>query len=706
VRPRSSIPAFVFAASLLPAVLLAATAARKVVIQPSPNLAEAAVEELASGARARGLEVVVGAEGEEIEAGFVLLRLSTLPPSARVRDAVLVFPLQLEDGGFVFDGRAYRRLDEAVRLTTSTRGEVIVLGNSPEAVLSLGGRWLASAGTTDYEVLSGEVSREGRFERREGRLLVDRASDRDHIALREEFLGSLQRKTRGAITWEYPEGAESTAAQEKWEPIAARFLGKGKTKWTIRIYPDAVTKAILTGSARPADLAAESRVGNDVKDVKDAKEVALRVDLDASAPAEPDQVTPVLASAGVAGTTPALLKRPILLAAAGARRAGRWWGRDVKTFAAFTRAASVDPSILDVLASAESLSPVLDVGTAASWLDAGARLDSEAAVERALRQEDKVLGPILVRWRAAAERQPVRPPPRRELSGSFVRGVEYPAPEGIENAWVSSPSRRALERIGSEGFESISLRPGALMRGPDSTEILFVRRGARGETDEGLVRAIGDSHAAGMTAAVSPELLVGGGVSAAEIAVAGEAAWARWFAAFRRFLVHEAVVAESAGVDLFVIGTGLTSSEEQKNEWKQVIASVRLATGAALTYSVASPARAGEIPFWDGLDLIGTELPAFAPRTDKTTDEALAESVRAATRSLALFSKRMGGKAVLITRAAADDPRAIAAVFRALSGAGWWRGVYWSGFAAGGSAAQKAVLDGFRSIGAAGGSSP
>jgi hypothetical protein len=666
------------------------------VIQPSAGLPETVVDELAEGARARGVDVRVDAEGGEVDSGFVLLRLTILPPSDRVRDAVRVFPIQLDGGGFVFDGRPYRRLDEAVRLTASTRGEVIVLGNSPEAVLALGGRWLASPGKTDYEVLSGEVSREGRFERREGRLFVDPASDRDHIARRDEFLGSLKRRTRGAITWEYPEGAETMQAVEKWEKTAARLLGKAKAKLTIRVYPDGVTKAILTGSARPADLQGEA----------DAKTAVLRVDLDATAPAEPDQVTPVLASAGLAAATPALLKRPFLLAAAGARRAGRWWGRDVKTFAAFTRAAAVDPSIVHVLASAESLSPVLDVGTVASWLDAGARLESEAAVDKALRQTDAALGPILLRWRAGAERQPVKPPPRRDLPAAFLRGVEYPAPETIENAWVSSRSREALGRLAAAGYGSISLRPGALMRDPQSGEILFVRRGARGETDEGLVRAIGDARAAGMTAAVSPELLVGGGVAAGEIAPAGESGWGKWFAAYRRFLVHEAVVAEAAGVDLMVVGTGLTSSQEQKDEWKQVITAVRLATGAAMTYAAASPGGAAEVPFWDGLDAIGCELAVPIPRTEKTADEQLAEGVRAATRPLSFLSKRMGGRPVVLTRVAYDEPRTIAAVFRALSGAPWWRGVYWPSFA-GSPGAEKALLEGFRSVEpAAAGSAP
>jgi hypothetical protein len=659
------------------------------VIQASGEIPGPAVEELAAAGRERGAEVRIASPGSAVEPGFDLLRLSTLPASELVRSAVLVFPIELAPGGFVFGGHPYRGADEAVRLTTSTRGEIIVLGNSAAAVLALAGRWIASPGTTDYEVLSGEVSRDGRFERRDGRLVVDPATDRDRIALRDAYFAGLKRRTRGAIVWEYPGSAEGAAS--KWEKTAGRFFPKvapkvppkGKGRLTVRLYPDAVTKAILTGSARPADLAGEAG--------------ALRVELDASAPVEPDLVTPVLAAAGLATGNPALLKRPVLLAAEGARRAGRWWGRDVKTFGAFTRAAGVDPSIADVLVSGDSISPVLDVGAVASWLDAGARLESEAAVGKALGQAGKPLGLQLSKWRAAAERQSVKPPPRRELPPKLLRGVLYPAPEALEDSFVSTRSREAIARLAAAGFGSIALRPGALMRDPQSSEILFVRRGARGETDEGLVHAIGDAHAAGMTAAVSPELLVGGGVAAGQIEVTGATAWAAWFAAYRRLLVHEAVVAEAAGVDLFVVGAGLTSTELEKNEWKHAIAAVRLATGAALTYATATPAGAPDVPFWDVLDAIGVELPEPPARKD-ASDEAIAEGTRNAVRPLAALSKRFGNKPVIVTRAGYESPRAIAALYLALSGENWWRGVYWPPFDAKAGAAEKAVLDGFRAM--------
>ena len=69
---------------------------RKVVIQAPADFTEAALEDLAARARARGVEVEIAAEGGNVQRGFDLLRLSTLPPSDRFRDAVLVFPVKIE----------------------------------------------------------------------------------------------------------------------------------------------------------------------------------------------------------------------------------------------------------------------------------------------------------------------------------------------------------------------------------------------------------------------------------------------------------------------------------------------------------------------------------------------------------------------------------------------------------------------------------
>jgi hypothetical protein len=177
-----------------------------------------------------------------------------------------------------------------------------------------------------------------------------------------------------------------------------------------------------------------------------------------------------------------------------------------------------------------------------------------------------------------------------------------------------------------------------------------------------------------------------------------EQAWQTWFDGYRRFLVHQAVVAESAGAALFCVGTELKSTETREKQWRDVIAAVRLATGAPLLYAANWAANAPKITFWDALDAIGVDFYDPLGKPEKLPDAALEEGARRAARPVADLSRRVG-KPVVFTEAGyppvraawsaphdeestrlsapEDAARAISAVYRALGKETWWKGVYW-----------------------------
>src|SRR5262249_58610749 len=164
---------------------------------------------------------------------------------------------------------------------------------------------------------------------RKGRrpLAIDRATDKDEIAAQTDFLRTQKTEERGGVRWCFRESERW--GLEKWEATLARFRHPDAAPLTVRLFPDAVTKARVMGSSRRADL---SRDGDEV-----------RVDLDLSAPAQPDCISPALAAAALAADDRRLLRRPMLLAAAGARAHGQWWGRDVTGFAAWLRRTRAEP---------------------------------------------------------------------------------------------------------------------------------------------------------------------------------------------------------------------------------------------------------------------------------------------------------------------------------------------------------------------------
>lgn len=695
-------------------------AARKIAIRAPEGLSLGGeFDRVRSWAERNGVTVEVGPESAPVPAGVALVRLGLVPVSESFAKAAARFPVRLAAEGFEFDGRSYRAPEDAVALADPGKPlETLVVGNGRQAILRLVARRLfwRDEPPPDYQVISGGLTKEGRFaSAKAGPLAIDRASDRDAISAREAFFNGRKTEERDGVRWIFRE--EERAAADRWAVALKRWHGRGrKGSLTVALFPDAGTKAKYAGSSRPADLLEDG--------------AAFLVRIDASAPAEPDLVSPVLAAAALAIENPALGKRPLLLSATGARAAGRWWGREVVSFGAFAKGADVEPAIADVIAGAPELSPVLAVGTAASWLEAGARIDGEAAVKKALAGPEPALKAALERWRASAGRRAVAPPPRRELPKDFLRGVSYTMTNSIDGGYVSSRSRETLGRLAGLGVNSVAIMPFGFGRDSQSPEIGFIHREPQGETDEGTLRAVADARVAGMTAMVKPQLWLGGGGFVGAIAMKSEEDWRRWFDAYRRFVVHHAVVAEAAGAALYCVGTELVGTQVREKQWRRTIAALRLATGAPLTYAANWAVNAPNVTFWDALDAVGVDFYDALSKEAKVSDSALEAGVRGAAKPLVALADRVK-KPVIFTeagyppvrgawiaphddssgrpRAPEDAARAVAAVFRALDGQKWWRGVYWwkafsdgrparpdgKGFNLLGTPAEKAVADGF-----------
>ena len=289
----------------------------------------------------------VGPENGPVTAGARVFRVAVSPAPADFARRLPRFGVQPEAAGFAFDGRRYRGPEDGVAVRDpAAPSETLVLGNGRDAAQRLVLRRLfRDRDEWDYQVVSGELAKTGRFSPGGERLEIDRKSDRDEIGARDAFLRSLTTVERGGARWRFARAEQP--AVERLErllrpaggsPGAARAL-----PLLVTVFPDAATKARTTGSSRPADL---SREGGE-----------LRLDVDASAPGASGEVPAAFASAGYAAAEPRLLARPILLAALGARHAGTWWGRPVRGFAAFTAKARVAVSPEETVGSWDEVSP-------------------------------------------------------------------------------------------------------------------------------------------------------------------------------------------------------------------------------------------------------------------------------------------------------------------------------------------------------------
>ncbi len=149
-----------------------------------------------------------------------------------------------------------------------------------------------------------------------------------------------------------------------------------------------------------------------------------------------------------------------------------------------------------------------------------------------------------------------------------------------------------------------------------------------------MVRAVFDARQLGMSAMVKPQIWIGGGRFVGDVAMRSDEEWRRFFDAYRRFIVHHAVVAEASGAGLFCVGTELVATEGRGREWRETIAAVRLATGAPLTYASNWAAGAPRVPYWDSLDAIGVDFYDSLSTDPAATDAALEAGVRAAVAPL------------------------------------------------------------------------
>ena len=54
-----------------------------------------------------------------------------------------------------------------------------------------------------------------------------------------------------------------------------------------------------------------------------------------------------------------------------------------------------------------------------------------------------------------------------------------------------------------------------------------------------------------------------------------EAGWTRWFAAYREFILHYAVLAQETGVEALCIGNELSRTTHRGQAWRQLINDIR-----------------------------------------------------------------------------------------------------------------------------------
>lgn len=284
-------------------------------------------------------------------------------------------------------------------------------------------------------------------------------------------------------------------------------------------------------------------------------------------------------------------------------------------------------------------------------------------------------------------------PPKRVLPPApfFQRGISFSHEVAGDWGYGSDRAREELARIHALGANAIAVVPYAFTRAPRTTTISF----NTDESDARVIRTLETARQLGLHTMLKPQLWSGAGFTGS-ITFASEAEFERWFALYRRWLLHYARLAELYHVDLLVIGTELGGLTQHEAAWRALIADLRRIYSGPLTYAAHWGPEFETLPFWDALDYLGVNMyypladSGEFPRPDSPRVAALVEKLAALSRNYqkpVLFTE-VGYPA---TAAAASRPweednaaldlemqrRCYATVFEAFYSQPWFAGLYW-----------------------------
>jgi hypothetical protein len=335
---------------------------------------------------------------------------------------------------------------------------------------------------------------------------------------------------------------------------------------------------------------------------------------------------------------------PWMLDAAAAFGAASWWGRPMDVWVAALAGGGLVPSIEELAAPDAGRSPHLlaplrgvlfaqlledrgRIGLLDLWQGREGLVPDErlrASFEAALAESRLRYGAELERRRA--ERL------ARVLGVRFRKGIDLCEARpgegwdgGGSNGFGSDAAERSLRQARLDGADSVAL---VFYGSAESSlaELAGTRAGgalAASVRDLELAACAARASRLGFSVALRPELLGSrSGTWRAALVGSTSRSLEEFFADYRSFLVHCALLAELCGAELVCIGGGLlevTSSApsgaltagpglERREGWRGLIRSARGAFSGALTYAAGGVEEAQAIEFWPELDWLGIDL--------------------------------------------------------------------------------------------------
>ena len=268
-----------------------------------------------------------------------------------------------------------------------------------------------------------------------------------------------------------------------------------------------------------------------------------------------------------------------------------------------------------------------------------------------------VLLPVLVYcYRSPKSAMPVASPVIGAPTSSLQTDPSFPAQGPVAGkmnglTFVAPPKpfpENPMPAVTSVGANWIAIVPYAFTR-LGIPDVRYDPQGQHwwGERPEGVCESIRLAHAAGLKVMLKPQVYIPRGWPGS-LDFDRPEDWQKWEAAYERYLLPMATLADTMGVDLFCVGTEFAIAVVERPEfWRALIQKVRTRYHGQITYC-ATWADYQNTPFWNDVDFIGLSayfplLPAATPHVD-----SLRQAWRPVREQLRMFSERHK-KSILFT---------------------------------------------------------
>jgi len=223
-------------------------------------------------------------------------------------------------------------------------------------------------------------------------------------------------------------------------------------------------------------------------------------------------------------------------------------------------------------------------------------------------------------WETYLEKLPlISTPDKRdqiEMNTVFLKGFNF-AHEGysIYNGYISQEAEQSIEAICGMGGNTVAIIPYTGTRSTRTPTPLGFSERAGSENDESVILSMHYAQKRGMHVLLKPQIWVSGAWPG-DIQMQSQADWNQFFAHYRAWIMHYALMGELYGVDVFCIGVELVASTlEQPDQWRKLIQDIRKVYTGEITYAANWGKEFEQLTFWDELDYIGIDC--YYPLSDK-----------------------------------------------------------------------------------------